>query len=124
VAANKHDWLALLLQTAARVPSCGRRTARARVGCLARHCHVDPATLFRALAREGLPDWSTLDKLERYAEVPLLRSLVALGRIGATELAAALGEQVPAEGLSPLQRSWQDVISAWPPDQVRFFVDL
>src|SRR4051794_11091598 len=78
VAPNKHGFLALLLEAAERVPGCRTPTPRGRILCVAAQVHVDGATLFRALERTGLPDWSTLDKLEAGTEIPLLRWLVAL----------------------------------------------
>jgi hypothetical protein len=104
VAPNKHGFLALLLEAAARLPDCRTATLRGRILCVAAQVHVDGATLFRALERTGLPDWSTLDKLEAGTGIPLLRWLVALERISPDDLADALEQELPAEPLSPLER--------------------
>jgi hypothetical protein len=104
VAPNQHGFLALLLEAAARVPDCRATTLRGRILCVAAQVHVDGATLFRALERTSLPDWSTLDKLEAGTGIPLLRWLVALERIRPDDLADALEQEVPGEPLSPLER--------------------
>lgn len=92
--------MSLLLQVAAGLPDCEESSTRGRVLCVARAAKVDGATLVRLLAREGLPDWPTLDKLEKWTGVPLLRWLVALGRISAADLAGGASAGPPAQPLT------------------------
>ena len=123
VAPNKHGFLALLLEAAERVPGCRAASPRGRILCVAEQVHVDGATLFRALERPGLPDWSTLDKLEAGTEIPLLRWLVALERITPDDLANALEQEVPAEPLSPLERRVLRATRTLPQEVVDWFLD-
>jgi hypothetical protein len=123
VAPNKHGFLALLLEAAERVPGCRSASPRGRILCVAAQIHVDGATLLRALERPGLPDWSTLDKLEAGTEIPLLRWLVALERITPDALAEALAQEVPAEPLSPLERRVLRATRTLPREVVDWFLD-
>ena len=123
VAPNKHGFLALLLEAAARVRDCRAATLRGRILCVAAQVHVDGATLVRALERTSLPDWSTLDKLEAGTGIPLLRWLVALERITPDDLADALEQEVPAEPLSPLERRVLRATRSLPREVVDWVLD-
>jgi hypothetical protein len=120
---SKAGYKDLLLRRAAELPDCRQRQSDwDRLNCLAEVAsavlgrRVYPSTLRDALAREGLPDWSTLDALEAGAGLPLLEQLVALGRTTLAEMAEALDREMPTTQFTPPERRLVEASRWWGPE--------